>query len=142
MELRSSHLDSGSPIPPQPSPQASRSRYSATAAEQILKQAVKDTAETDFSWETMLAMGAELGLSPDVLAAAEQRWQGVQQQEQRRQALRAQRSQQLRQYLGVNTLLVVINILVCGTVSWAIWPILGWGAGLLLPKCSEPHRWL
>jgi len=33
----------------------------------------------------------------------------------------------LAAYVGVNTLLVVINLLTSPDVFWAIWPILGWG---------------
>lgn len=33
-------------------------------------------------------------------------------------------------YLGVNGLLVLINLATAPSPFWAIWPILGWGAGL------------
>lgn len=36
----------------------------------------------------------------------------------------------LATYLGVNALLVVINLLTSPDVFWAIWPILGWGVKL------------
>ncbi|MEO1620682.1 MAG: 2TM domain-containing protein [Cyanobacteria bacterium J06632_3] len=114
-----------------------RSQYSAAAAEQILNQAMQDAAAANFSWETLLSMGTELGISPAALSAAEQRWREERQQQQQRRQRQRQRRQQVQLYLGVNILLVIINILICGQITWAIWPIIGWGASLVLPQCSK-----
>ena len=35
-------------------------------------------------------------------------------------------------YLGVNTLLVILNLTVGGDYFWAMWPMVGWGSGLIV----------
>ena len=35
-------------------------------------------------------------------------------------------------YLGVNTLLVILNLTVAGDYFWAMWPMIGWGSGLIV----------
>ena len=122
-----------------------RSHYSTTAAQQILSQAAQNHSDVPFTWEHIVAMGVELGLSPDTLATAEQQWQKEQQCPHYQQTQRHQWRRQFRQYLCVNALLVTINLLVCGTLTWAIWPIIGWGAGLVIPRvnssiCRCPSR--
>ena len=35
-------------------------------------------------------------------------------------------------YLVVNTLLTILNLLFTGGYFWAIWPMIGWGSGLII----------
>lgn len=35
-------------------------------------------------------------------------------------------------YLGVITLLTILNLTVAGNYFWAKWPMVGWGSGLLI----------
>ena len=35
-------------------------------------------------------------------------------------------------YLAVNALLVILNLTIGGDYFWAVWPILGWGFGLVI----------
>ena len=35
-------------------------------------------------------------------------------------------------YLGVNTLLTILNLTVSGDYFWALWPMIGWGSGLII----------
>ena len=39
-------------------------------------------------------------------------------------------------YLGVNTLLTVLNLTVAGDYFWAMWPMIGWGSGLIIHGLS------
>jgi hypothetical protein len=34
-------------------------------------------------------------------------------------------------YLGVCTLLTILNLTVAGDYFWAMWPIIGWGSGVI-----------
>ena len=34
-------------------------------------------------------------------------------------------------YIGVNTLLVILNFTVADDYFWAMWPMIGWGSGLI-----------
>ena len=35
-------------------------------------------------------------------------------------------------YIGVITLLTIINLTVAGDYFWAMWPMIGWGSGLIV----------
>ena len=35
-------------------------------------------------------------------------------------------------YLGVITLLTILNLTVAGDYFWAMWPMIGWGSGLIV----------
>jgi len=35
-------------------------------------------------------------------------------------------------YLGVNTLLIILNLAVTKGYFWAMWPMIGWGTGVIL----------
>ena len=43
-------------------------------------------------------------------------------------------------YTGVNTLLIGINIATAGAITWAIYPLLGWGIGLCLGPCKAKAK--
>ena len=46
-------------------------------------------------------------------------------------------------YLGVMTLLTILNLTIAGDYFWAMWPMIGWGSGLIIHAlrtfvfCSE-----
>jgi hypothetical protein len=66
----------------------------------------------------------------------EQNWRQRQQQKAQEQARKQKRRRLLRQqlitYAVVNGGLMVLNLVTAGTITWAIFPLLGWGLGLLL----------
>jgi hypothetical protein len=35
-------------------------------------------------------------------------------------------------YLGVNTLLTILNLTVAGDYFWAMWPMIGWGSAVII----------
>lgn len=39
-------------------------------------------------------------------------------------------------YLGVCTLLTILNLTIAGDYFWAIWPIIGWGSGIIAHALS------
>ncbi len=42
----------------------------------------------------------------------------------------------LRTYLVMSAFFVVLNFVTIGSLGWAIWPILGWGIGVLMQAMS------
>ncbi len=108
--------------------------------DEVLKIALRNQGRCDPELrERLLATAAELGISERELAEAEE-------EHARRKSERTEfiefKQRQVREfrehffvYIVINTLLVGINFVTVGTVSWAIWPILGWGIGLAF------HAW-
>lgn len=110
--------------------------YSSEAVQQILQRAMARQSAGDFTYDQLQEMAAELSISPGLLQQAEQDWQAQQAQQQAIAAKQTKRRQWLKQqlitYAAVNTFLMGLNIIIEGTVTWAIYPLLGWGLSLLL----------
>lgn len=118
-----------------PSPQT-QATYSAEAVQQILQKAMTYRDRGQFDDTQLLEMAAELGVSDELLQQATQEWQIEAQQreieDQKKRDRRRRFRSEVATYAGVNTLLIAINIATAGAITWAIYPLLGWGAGLLL----------
>lgn len=109
--------------------------YHQEELQQILNLAIVRQANGgEFSRTQLVEIAAELGISPANLQLAEQEWRIQQQQQQKRQEFEQYRRSQLKQrfgkYIIVNSFLVVINLLSAGQLSWALYILLFWGAGL------------
>jgi pyruvate/2-oxoglutarate dehydrogenase complex dihydrolipoamide acyltransferase (E2) component len=128
--------------------------YTPDEAEHILTEAVRRTAETEAAQATgqsgvpherLVAMAEELGVSPETLAAvleeqrahrATQEQQAAAQQaeqQERREFITERRADfypHLWSYIGVNIMLIAINLLTSRGHFWAAYPLLGWGIGL------------
>lgn len=109
--------------------------YNQEDLQQILNLAIVRQAHGgEFSRTQLVEIAAELGISPTNLQLAEQEWRLQQEQQQKRQEFEQYRRSQLKQRLGkyiiVNSFLVVINLLSAGQLSWALYILLFWGAGL------------
>ena len=123
-------------------------QYSTEKVQQILVQAMAQSQQEKFSRSQLEDMAVELGISPEALTLAEQQCQESSPQTTPRSSpLRPAFSSQLKTYAVVNGFLLALNFSLAGTITWAIYPLLGWGAGLLLPqsfwlcstrKCSNP----
>lgn len=117
----------------QPSPRT----YSPEAAQAILAEAVARQAAEPFTHEHLLDVAAEMSISPDLLAQVEQDWQQQQRQQVNQLARRRQFRRQIATYAAVNTGLIVLNIASAGAITWAIYPLLGWGLGLCFGGCHK-----
>jgi len=110
--------------------------YSAKDVQAILAEALAMQTSDKFTHTQLLEMAAEMNISPDLLDQVEKHWRQRQQhhaQEQaQKQKQRRQFRQQLMAYAGVNSGLILLNLATAGTITWAIYPLLGWGLGLLL----------
>ncbi len=110
--------------------------YTAEDVQAILAEALALQASERFTRSQLLEMAAEMNISADLLDQVEQNWRQRQQQKAQEQARKQKRRRLLRQqlitYAVVNGGLMVLNLVTAGTITWAIFPLLGWGLGLLL----------
>jgi 2TM domain len=110
--------------------------YRSDDVQQILQRAMARKQEGEFSHEQLLEMASELGISADNLQIAEQEWLAqrgeIQERKEFDAALREGLKSHFFSYLAVNTFLLLLNLVTDQTISWALYPLLGWGLGLLL----------
>jgi len=104
--------------------------YSAETVQKILTLAM---GREGSSKAQLQEMATELSISDAALESAIALWQRDQKISRQKQ-VRRQRfyRQQLLPYIAVNGLLIGINLSIAGAITWAIYPLLGWGAALLL----------
>ena len=108
--------------------------------DEILKLALRKQGFGDDDLRArLLASADELGISDTALAEAEKEYvrKKSDQQEFSEFKYRQKREfgQHMLSYFTTNAMLVAINIFTSGSVTWAVWPILGWGIGLVF------HAW-
>lgn len=118
--------------------------YSIEEVQQILVQALGRGQQEGFSRSQLEDMADDLGISSAALMWAEQNCQELSPsapsdplrstQPPKQQTFR----QQLRTYAVVNAFLLVLNFTLAGSITWAIYPLLGWGLSLLLPGQYSP----
>ena len=113
-------------------------RYSAEQVQQILVTAMGQQEAVDFSRSQLEDMATELGIAPSALSQAEQTLQRSPAAISRQDIKRQKRRQQIYTYVVVNVFLLALNFSLSGTITWAIYPLLGWGLGLLLPGGCSP----
>ncbi|MGD1854176.1 MAG: 2TM domain-containing protein [Leptolyngbyaceae cyanobacterium] len=115
-------------------------RYSTEEVQLILTQALGQDQQEGFSHSQLEDMANDLGISSTALMWAEQTSQASPSappnasQHSKQQAFR----QQLRTYAVVNGFLLILNFMLSGSITWAIYPLLGWGLGLLLSGQHSP----
>ncbi|MEZ5163072.1 MAG: 2TM domain-containing protein [Fimbriimonadaceae bacterium] len=116
--------------------------------EAILKIAVREGTGTTADLRDRLQMAAdELGLSPEQLAAAEEKYKKEKSTfrlKERRSELRERDWQQFRKkqksdffshfttYLTVNAFMFAMDWMTGGGIDWAYFPLLGWGIGVTI----------
>jgi hypothetical protein len=110
--------------------------YRSDDVQQILQRAMTRKQEGEFSHEQLLEMASELGISAGNLQIAEQEWLAqrgeIQERKEFDAALREGVKSHFFSYLAVNTFLLLLNLVTDQTISWALYPLLGWGLGLLI----------
>ena len=111
-------------------------RYSAEQVQQILVSAMGQSDQEGFSRSQLEEMATDLGISLDTLQQAEGNLQAISESVQTTvsQSPKQQLRQRLRTYIIVNIFLIALNFTLSGAITWAIYPLLGWGLGLLLSK--------
>ncbi len=118
-----------------------RPTFSAEAVQAILSKALELRAEDAYSAEQLQEMAVELNVSPQQLETAVTDWQHQQTQNAQTQAAlakrrRARQTEWLNYALG-SALLIGINVATAGTLTWAIFPVAGWGLGVVFGSCDR-----
>lgn len=109
--------------------------YHQDDMQQILNLAIaRQSDKGEFSRGQLLEIAAELGISPQALQEAEQEWLLQQQQRQKHSQFNFYRRSQLKKHFGrfviINSFFMGLNVLTAGQLSWALYILLFWGAGL------------
>ncbi|MEM0980854.1 MAG: 2TM domain-containing protein [Cyanobacteria bacterium P01_H01_bin.58] len=109
-------------------------QYSSEAIQRILSHALALQSSATYSQKQLQEMAAELNIEPEMLTLAEDRWRSQAIVEKRQAALSAGRQRERRQawmqYGLGSALMVGINIATAGSITWAIFPVMGWGVSL------------
>jgi len=111
-----------------------RTEYTHEDGEEVLRRAIAIDAVETHAKDVVRRTADELGLSPEAVAQAEREYfaekrkQGEVQEFVRHQ--RASFFSHLGSYLIVNAFLFFIDVARDHSISWAYYPLLGWGIGL------------
>lgn len=108
--------------------------------DEILMLALRRQDGSDGDLRTRLAAAAqELGISDQDLCDAETEYLTSKAETREFLEFKNRQRRELKEhvfaYVTVNAMLVAINWFTSGGVTWAVWPILGWGVGLAF------HAW-
>ncbi len=111
--------------------------YTEEQVQQILHKAIARKSQgQDLSRNQVREIAAELGISDADFAIAEQDWLNQSLQDRERVDYDVYRKKKFRdhllKYALVNAFLIGINLLTSGSVSWAVYPLLGWGLAVAL----------
>ncbi|MEO1094697.1 MAG: 2TM domain-containing protein [Cyanobacteria bacterium J06638_28] len=113
---------------------ALRGQYSSEAIQHILSHALALQSSETYSVSQLQEMAAELNIEPAMLSLAEEQWRSQAVVEQQQAALSAaqqrERRQAWTQYGLGSALMVGINLATAGSITWAIFPVMGWGVSL------------
>jgi hypothetical protein len=114
--------------------------YSEEEAEAILRLAANSRGSGGVSRDQLRQMAAELGVGPDQLERAEQQYLASQAASEEQLAFRKHRRQEfighLATYCAINFGLLLMDVVPDGRLNWVLWPVLGWGIGLLAHAAS------
>jgi 2TM domain len=113
--------------------------YNQEDVQQILHLAIArqaDDKEKEFSYEQLLEIAAELEIPPESLNLAERDWLDKQGEMQQREAFNIYRQKRLKKRFGkyaiVNSVLMLVNFVATGGLSWSLYILLFWGLGVAL----------
>ncbi|WP_353932922.1 2TM domain-containing protein [Okeanomitos corallinicola TIOX110] len=110
--------------------------YNSEEMQQILEVAFKRQQQGEFTREQIIEIASELGVSSESLKAAEQEWLTKQVEVKKDRMSNNQKRQEFKSHLitfiAVNGFLILLNLFTSPGYFWAIFPLLGWGLGLLL----------
>lgn len=110
--------------------------YNSEEMQQILEVAFRRKQQGEYTREQIIEIASELGVSPESLQTAEKEWLTknikVKQEQMSNGQQRKGFKSHLLIFIAINAFLVILNLVVTPGYFWAIYPILGWGLGLLL----------
>ena len=110
--------------------------YTQEDIQQILQLAIArqaDDTDKEFSYQQLLEIASELDIPPESLQLAEREWLEQQVEIQKRQEFNVYRLGRFKKRLGnyaiVNGILIVIDLIGGGGLSWSLYILLLWGMG-------------
>ncbi|MTJ50407.1 2TM domain-containing protein [Dolichospermum sp. UHCC 0259] len=110
--------------------------YNSEEMQQILEVAFRQKQKGEYTREQIIEIASELGVSLESLQAAEQKWLKNNVEVKKEQMSNSQQRKGFKShlftFLAINGFLVILNLVVSPGYFWAIYPMLGWGLGLLL----------
>jgi hypothetical protein len=110
--------------------------YNSEEMQQILEVAFRQKQKGEYTREQIIEIASELGVSSESLQAAEQEWLKNDVVGKKGQMSKSQQQKGFKSHLfafmAINGFLVILNLIVSPGYFWAIFPMLGWGLGLLL----------
>jgi len=110
--------------------------YNSEEMQQILEVAFRRKQQGEYTREQIIEIASELGVSSESLQAAEQEWLKNNVEVKKEQMSNSQQRKAFKSHLfafiAINGFLVLLNLVVSPGYFWAIYPMLGWGLGLLL----------
>ncbi|MFM6155941.1 MAG: 2TM domain-containing protein [Cuspidothrix sp.] len=110
--------------------------YNSEEMQQILEVAFRRKQQGEYTREQIIEIASELGVSSESLQAAEQEWltKNVEVKQEKMSHSQQQKAfkSHLLIFIAINAFLVILNLVVSPGYFWAIYPMLGWGLGLLL----------
>ena len=110
--------------------------YNSEEMQQILEVAFKRKQQGEYTREQIIEIASELGVSSESLQAAEQEWLKNDVEVKKEKMSHTQQRKEFKSHLfafmAINGFLVLLNLVVSPGYFWAIYPMLGWGLGLLL----------
>jgi Zn-dependent peptidase ImmA (M78 family) len=110
--------------------------YNSEEMQQILEVAFRRKQQGEYTREQIIEIASELGVSSESLQAAEQEWLKNNVEVKKEQMSNNQQRKGFKSHLftfmAINGFLVILNLVVSPGYFWAIYPMLGWGLGLLL----------
>ncbi|MEB3267299.1 MAG: 2TM domain-containing protein [Leptolyngbya sp.] len=114
--------------------------YGSEEAQAILQIAIaRDTETGELTRSQLLEIAADLGISPQTLAAAEQEWRRRQAEQADREVFEQFRRQRFQhhliRYIVVTVFLMALNYLAADRLSWSLYIALIWGLAIAL------HAW-
>lgn len=119
--------------------------YTASDVQAILGQALARQHHNEFSEAQLLEMAQEMGIDPETLDQAKLDWFAEHQDAELRQTFDQKQRQEFKShlitYVIVNTFLVGLNIAIPGSNPWSLYPLLGWGMGVMLDAAAT-FKWI
>jgi hypothetical protein len=118
-------------------------RYSAETIDYIVQAALACRKKVEYSPARLHQLARELNIPTEHLHIIEEDWlatppHSTAQPDPAKPARPAPDSQSWLNYCLVNAGLVTLNLIIVGSLSWAIYPIVGWGLALVLnPNLSS-----
>ena len=113
-----------------------RTEYTHEDAEEVLRRAIAIDALDSNAKDVVRRTAAEIGVSEEAVERAEREYfkDKVKRAELEEFVAHQKRSffSHLGTYVAVNAFLVGIDLLSDGKLEWAIYPLLGWGLGIVM----------